>query len=131
VRASATEKESSEEVSMLLRSSFASFKLAVDTRRVDTRVHSNVMEWMFLWFDSEVRILLFSVLSFLENPSPRKWFHTIPVIVDPGHLTPTGDPIVVCDSWAIAEYLTRFIPIKTFYFHPVPKPSKRSLLTTL
>jgi glutathione S-transferase len=68
--------------------------------------------------------------TFLENPSPRKWFYTIPVIVDPGHLTPTGDPTVVCDSWAIAEYLDEVYPDQNILFPPA-KPCKRSLLTTL
>ncbi|KAF8478302.1 hypothetical protein JB92DRAFT_3149624 [Gautieria morchelliformis] len=32
-----------------------------------------------------------SAPTFFDNPSPRKWFYTISVIVDPGHLTSAGD----------------------------------------
>ncbi|KAF8493839.1 hypothetical protein JB92DRAFT_2818570 [Gautieria morchelliformis] len=59
--------------------------------------------------------------TFFDNPSPRKWIYTIPVIVDPGHLTPAGDPTVVPDSWAIAEYLDETYPNQNILFPPGTK----------
>ncbi|KAF8531885.1 hypothetical protein JB92DRAFT_1947190 [Gautieria morchelliformis] len=59
--------------------------------------------------------------TFFDSPSPRKWFYTIPVIVDPGHLTSAGDPTVIPDSWAIAEYLDEIYPNQNILFPPGTK----------
>ena len=40
----------------------------------------------------------------------QKTIYTVPVIIDSFHLTPNGDPTVVSDSWAIAEYLDEIYP---------------------
>jgi hypothetical protein len=37
-------------------------------------------------------------------------FHMVPVIVDPSRRAPSGGPLVLSDSWVIAEYLDKEYP---------------------
>ena len=59
--------------------------------------------------------------TFFDNPGARKWFYTIPVIIDPHHLTPSGEPTVVSDSWAIADYLDEVYPTPNLLLPPGTK----------
>ncbi|KAF8524592.1 hypothetical protein BU17DRAFT_63157 [Hysterangium stoloniferum] len=47
--------------------------------------------------------------------------YTVPVIMDPNHTTPDGKPIIITDSWKIAEYLDEKYPEPGLLF---PKGSK-------
>jgi len=49
-------------------------------------------------------------------------FYTVPVIVDPNHITPDGKPTVLADSWKIAEYLDEKYPGPGLLFPKGTKP---------